>query len=90
MNLGIYIITKLNKKITGEQLIEGITYLYKNIYHTNEIGMLDSKLSQIIYDNKIRHSDMFPTRIINKGNGEIIYLNNENKFDIDITNNKLK
>lgn len=88
-DIGTYIIEMTNKEITGTQVIDCVSYLYKNVYKYSEEEFTE-KIQKTIHYNKIAQSAFFPKRTIEKSNGEIIYLNEDNKFDIESENAKSK
>ena len=79
--LGSYFSSKVNNQISGSTIIDAAMVVNKNVLN------LDTKQEEayrnyLIEINKERQSRMFPKRTIeNATTGEVIYQNEENKFD---------
>ena len=79
--LGSYFSSKVNNQISGSTIIDAAMVVNKNVLN------LDTKQEEeyrnyLIEVNKERQSRMFPKRTIeNATTGEVIYQNEENKFD---------
>ena len=82
-DLGHYIVSHVNKKISSETIFTAVTNVYKNGY-----GFSDEEIRKIIpkviEDNKKVQSQTFPLRYkIDSENNKEEYDNVENKFDMD-------
>ena len=79
--IGLYFVSKVNNLVSGEKLVEGISYLYDNIYH------YDSELlEKTILDNEEQYIVAFLTRYRLDEKGKRVIMNAYNKFDIDLDN----
>lgn len=78
-DLGIYIVSKVNKTVSGETIFEGIKEIYKHSYGYED---LDNVLDKVREYNKDRHKKFFPVRYrVNKDGGKEVIMNEDNKFD---------
>lgn len=83
-DLGEYIVSHVNKEISGSTIIEAVSNVYKEAYGFDEEEM-KVILPKIIEENKNRQEKVFPKRyrIDEFGNKEVI-MNENNKFDIEV------
>lgn len=83
-DLGVYILNKVNKTISGEKLFSCIRNLYLNNYGYNEDNV-DEILESVRKYNKERQEISFPTRKrVNEDGTKEIIMNENNKFDFHI------
>ena len=81
-DLGNYIVSKVNKPVTGLQLKKGIMFLYQNCYGVKNDNELEILIDEILNYNKKRQSFSFPIRIKqNSLDIFTLYQNTENKFE---------
>ena len=83
-DVGVYLLSKVNKTISGEKLFNCIRNLYLNSYGYSEENV-DEVLESVRKYNMERQDISFPIRkrINEDGTSEII-MNENNKFDFDI------
>ena len=60
-DLGIYIVSKVNKSVSGETIFKGIREIYKHSYGYKKED-LDDVLDKVREYNKVSHSKFFPVR----------------------------
>lgn len=76
-----YILTKVNKPISGQAIIDAAMVINKDIFNLTEIQEQDMR-ENLIEINKKRQEICFPSKKIkNDKTGEITYQNIPNKFD---------
>ena len=81
-DIGQYLITKVNKPISGETIMSAVSEIYQNIYHLKGID-LENKLSKTIEVNQQYQHILFPKRYREDEYGNKIELSGiSNKFDI--------
>lgn len=79
--LGSYFSSKVNNQIPGSTIIEAAMVVNKNVLNLDDKQAEEYK-NYLIEVNKERQTRMFPKRIVeNASTGEIVYQNEENKFD---------
>lgn len=89
--IGNYIVSKVNKMVSGKELKDAIEFLYENCYGVTDYQELQSTINEIMKYNKERQELKFPTRYKQDVYGnEVPYLNITNKFDLDLLENKTK
>ena len=83
-DLGVYIVSKVNKVVSGETIFKGVKEVYKHSYGYKEEELNDI-LDKVRVDNKIEQNRFFPIRykVDIDGNKEII-MNENNKFDFNL------
>jgi len=87
--LGIYIVSKVNKTVNGETIFNGVREIYKHSYGYND-DILDETLDNVREYNKDRHKKFFPIRYrVNKDGSMEIIMNENNKFDFDLNVKKI-
>ncbi len=83
LDIGEYIVSRVNKEIPGETIIEALREMY---LRTQDLSFeeLDAKMEDIVEYNRKRHEVCFPTRykVLEDGT-KIPILNEHNKFDIE-------
>lgn len=89
-DLGNYIVSHVNKNVSGDTIMKAVEVIYRHSYGYSE-EVLEDKLNEVRQKNKERHDKLFPKRykMYADGNSEI-YDNETNKFDIEEnTSNKV-
>ncbi len=82
--IGEYILTKVNKPVTGDKYLEAITLLYRDIYRIPE-DRLDFTIRKTMEENRKRQLLSYPPRVkINKDGTTTIIQNESNIFDINV------
>ena len=82
--IGEYILSKVNKPVTGDKYLEAITLLYRDIYGIPE-DRLEFTIRKTIEENRIRQIDSYPPRVrINKDGTKTIIQNESNIFDLNV------
>ena len=82
-DIGQYLLTKVNKPITGEVIMEAVSEVYQKIYHL-EGQELQNKLSKTLEENKTYQHLSFPKRYkIDEYGNRIELPSISDKFDID-------
>ena len=81
--LANYVVSHVNKELSGEVIMQGVANVYSSVYgYTGD--ELDSKIQEIIEDNKRKQSRAFPMMTsVNNDGEESIYMNPRNKFDFE-------
>ena len=88
-DLGNYIVSHVNKSITGDTIMKAVEEVYRKTSNYSE-EELQHKLFDIRQKNKERQEKFFPTRYIEYEDGrKEIYDNETNKFDIEDIPNKV-
>ncbi len=82
LEFGEYLLSKVNKPVTGEQFRDAITEVYRASGLEGE--ELEAKVNEVIEYNKERQQKAFPTRynVLDDGT-KIPVLNEVNKFDLE-------
>lgn len=90
LELGTYIVSKVNKPVTGLQFKNAIYVLYERCYGVTDKEELNKKIYDIMEYNKNRHTQKFPLRYKQDLEGNNVpYMNITNKFDIESIENDL-
>ena len=81
--IGDYLLDHVNKEISAETLFAAVTNVYKKAYDFSD-EEISKMIPKIINDNKEMQELVFPTRYkIGKDGLKEMFMNEENKFDID-------
>lgn len=87
-DLGKYIVSHVNKSISGDTIMSAVEQVYRHSYGYSE-DMLQQKLIEIIKSNKERQDNVFPKRYKEYLDGrKEVYENETNKFDLEKKSNK--
>jgi len=81
--LGVYLVSHVNKEVSGEIIMSAVRNVYKKVYDYYD-DELDIKMNEIIEYNKERQKLAFPVRYnVNEDGTKEVVLNSLNKFDFD-------
>lgn len=83
-DLGNYIVSKVNKTVSGKTIFDGVREVYKHSYGYKE-EELEIVLEEVREYNKLEHDKYFPIRYkVNEDGSREIIMNEHNKFDFSL------